>query len=86
VIGDAVAKLPVFAEQVAHLVYGADDGGELGGQPDLRVPLPALDTLEPYVRCVEARAGAAQLVVTDHGKPAFVLRSYTPPVTSRGEP
>jgi hypothetical protein len=23
--------------------------------------------------------------VTDHGKAAFVLRSYTPPVTSRGE-
>ena len=25
VIGDAVAKLPVVAEQVAHLVYGVDD-------------------------------------------------------------
>jgi hypothetical protein len=46
VIGDAVAKLPVFAEQVAHLVYGVDDGDELGRQSDLRVRLSSLDALE----------------------------------------
>src|SRR5580658_4945572 len=62
VIGDAVAKLPVFAKQVAHLVYGADDGGELGRQSVLHALEPNVRCVEPHVRCVEARVGAAQLV------------------------